>query len=145
MSARTRELGAVWDLMADTSFGSRAPLYDRIARAVAQDDDILTLVLDAPPHAHFPLLLLAAVHYLVLGGLDHPLSAVYAGRSDADPVPLFRDVCLSHRAAIAELLARRHVQTNEVGCTAFIGPALAVAADRPGVPLALGDVGARGV
>src|SRR5439155_22700888 len=27
MSERTRELGRVWDLMADTSFGSRAPLY----------------------------------------------------------------------------------------------------------------------
>jgi len=109
---------------------------------VAQDDDILTLVLDAPPHAHFPLLLLAAVHYLVLGGLDHPLSAVYAGRSDADPVPLFRDVCLSHREELAAVLARRHVQTNEVGRSALIGPALAVAADRLAAPLALVDVGA---
>src|SRR5689334_14656430 len=134
MDERTRELGAVWNLIADTSFAA-APMYDRIARAVAEDEAVLTLVLEAPPDGHFPLLLLAAVHYLVLGGLDHPLAAVYDGRSDADPVPLFRDVCLSHRAAIGELLARRHVQTNEVGRTAFIGPALAVATDRLGAPL----------
>ena len=142
MSDRTQELGAVWNLIADTSFGVRAPLYDRIARAVARDDDVLTLVLDAPPEGHFPLLLLAAVHYVVLGGLDHALAAVYRGHSDADPAPLFRDVCLSHRSEIVDLLSRRHVQTNEVGRSAFIGPALAVASDRLGERLALVDVGA---
>jgi hypothetical protein len=142
MQERARELGAVWNIIADTSFGERAPIYERIARAVAEDDDVLSLVLEAPPEGHFPLLLLAAVHYLVLGGLDHPLAAVYAGRSNADPVPLFRDLCLSHRAEIIDLLAHRHVQTNEVGRSAFLGPALAVAADRLGTPLGLVDVGA---
>jgi len=142
MNARAQELGAVWDAVADLSFVPRAPLYDRIARGVARDDEVLSLVLEAPPDGHFPLLLLAAVHYLVLDGLDHPLVAVYDGRSDADPVPLFRDVCLGHRDEIVDLLSRRHVQTNEVGRSAFIGPALTVAADRLGTPLALVDVGA---
>jgi hypothetical protein len=141
MDERTPELGAVWELIADTSFGA-APLYDRIARAVAHDDDVLSLVLEAPPPGHFPLLLLAAVHYLVLGGIDHPLGAVYDGRSNADPVPLFRDVCLTHRDEILDLLSRRHVQTNEVGRSALLGPALWVAADRLGQPLGLVDVGA---
>ena len=128
-------------MTADTAVGSH-PLYEPIARAVANDEEMLALVLDAPPRGHFPLLLLAAVHYLVLGGLDHPLAAVYGGQSHADPVPLFRDVCLTHREEITELLTRRHVQTNEVGRSALIGPALAVAADRLGAPLALVDVGA---
>jgi len=142
MDGRARDLGEVWDLIADTSFGSRAPLYDRIARAAAHDDELLALVLEAPPEGHFPLLLLAAVHYLVLGGVDHPLAAVYAGQSDADAAPLFRDLCLSHRDEILELLSTRHVQTNEVGRSSLIGPALAVAADRLRHPLALVDVGA---
>src|SRR4051812_32945112 len=101
MNERAAELGAVWSLIADTSFGT-APIYDRIARAVATDEEILTFVLGAPPHAHFPLLLLAAVHYLLLGGLDHPLGAVYDGRSDADPAPLFKDLCLTHRAELSD-------------------------------------------
>jgi hypothetical protein len=141
MDERARELGAIWNIIADTSFGS-APLYDRIARGMADDQDVLSLVLEAPPEGHFPLLLLAAVHDLILAGLDHPLAAVYSGRSDADPVPLFRDLCLSHRAEIVGLLGRRSVQTNEVGRSAYIAPALAVAADRLGAPLALVDVGA---
>src|ERR1043165_2826429 len=107
MNARAQELGAVWDAVADLSFVPRAPLYDRIARGVARDEEVLSLVLEAPPEGHFPLLLLAAVHYLLLRGLDHPLAAVYEGRSDADPVPLFRDVCLAHRDEIVDLLARR--------------------------------------
>lgn len=142
MNERASELGSVWNLIADTSFGARAPMYDRIARAVADDEDVLSLVLEAPPEAHFPLLLFAAVHYLVLSGIDHPLAAVYAGQSDADPVPLFHDLCLNHRTEITELLVSRRVQTNEVGRSAFIGPALAVAADRIGAPLAFVDVGA---
>ena len=51
---------------------------------------------EAPPVAHNPVLLLAAVHHLLLGGLDHPLAAVYAGESEADPGPLFVDLCLEN-------------------------------------------------
>jgi hypothetical protein len=141
MDERAKDLGTVWHIVADTSFAG-APQYDRIARAVADDDEILALVLEAPPEGHFPLLLFAAVHYLVLGGLDHPLAAVYTGRSSADPVPLFRDVCLSHREQIVDLLTRRRVQTNEVGRSALIGPALSTIADRLRVPFAFVDVGA---
>src|SRR5207245_11305897 len=106
------------------------------------DAHLLALVLESPPAAHMPLVLLAAVHYLLLEGLDHPLADVYAGRTAADPAPLFRQLCLDHRHAAAELLAHRHVQTNEVGRSALIAPALAVVAARLGEPLALVDVGA---
>ncbi len=141
MDERTRELGSVWHIVADTSFGG-VPMYDRIARAVAEDEDVLSLVLEAPPEGHFPLLLFAAVHYLVLTGVDHPLAAVYGGRSRADPAPLFRDLCLSHRDEVVDLLTHRRVQTNEVGRSALIGPALSTVAGRLGVPFAWVDVGA---
>jgi hypothetical protein len=82
------------------------------------------------------------VHYLLLGGLEHPLGAVYAGESDADPGPLFVDLCLAQRAEILELLATRHTNTNEVGRSAVLGPALTEVAARLGAPIGLVDVGA---
>src|SRR5438552_1850865 len=87
------DLAALWEQFADTSCRAYSPLYDRISRTVARDEDLLALVREAPPRSHQPLLLLAAVHFLLLNGLDHPLTDVYANRSDADPGPLFREVC----------------------------------------------------
>src|SRR4051794_17942908 len=89
--APMRDLAAIWVYVADISCRGYSPLYDRICRIVAESDDVLDLVSQAPRRAHNPVLLLAAVHYLLLGGLDHPLAAVYAGESDADPGPLFID------------------------------------------------------
>ena len=81
------------------------------------------------------------MHYLLLGGLDHPLAAVYAGTSDADPGPLFVDCCRQHRAEVLQLLTTRHTNTNEVGRSAVIGPAITAAAARLGEPIGLVDVG----
>ena len=136
-----RDLGKIWLYVADSSCRGYSPIYERICRAVAESDEVLDLVSEAPPIAHNPVLLLAAVHYLLLGGLDHPLAAVYAGQSGADPGPLFVDLCLGNRDAILELLATRQVNTNEVGRSAAIGPALTVVASRLSAPLGLVDVG----
>jgi hypothetical protein len=54
---------------------------------------------------------------------------------------LFVDLCLSHRDQIVELLATRHLNTNEVGRSALLGPALSMVAARLGAPLGLVDVG----
>jgi hypothetical protein len=134
-------LADIWIHIADTGCREYSPVYDRICRTVAASDEVLQLVQEAPPRGHFPNVLLGAVHYLLLGGLDHPLAAVYAGTSDADPGPLFVDVCLTHRAEIVELLATRHTNTNEVGRSAVLGPALTAVAERLGAPLGLVDVG----
>jgi hypothetical protein len=136
-----RDLGLVWLYVADSSCRGYSPLYDRICRTVAESNEVLDLVSEAPPQGHNPVLLLAAVHYLLLGGLDHPLAEVYAGTSNADPGPLFVDLCLAHRDDILELLATEQVNTNEVGRSAVIGPALTTVASRMGEPLAHIDVG----
>jgi hypothetical protein len=136
------ELGRIWEWFADTSCKGYSPLYDRICRVVAHDDWVLALVQEAPPPAHQPNVLLGVVHYLLLAGLDHPLGAVYAGESDADPGPLFVDVCLTHRAEVLALMETRRTQTNECGRSAVIGPALTWVAHQFGAPLALLDVGA---
>ena len=74
------DLSAVWTYFADTSCGAYSTLYDRICRTVAESHDVLELIGEAPPRGHQPNVLLGAVHYLLLGGLDHELAAVYAGR-----------------------------------------------------------------
>jgi hypothetical protein len=135
------ELSDIWTWFADTSCRGYSPLYDRVCRAVAASDAVLDLVRDAPPYSHQPNVLLGAVHYLLLGGAEHPLAGAYAGESDDDPGPLFVDFALGRRAEVLELMASRHTNTNEVGRSALLGPALTTAAARLGEPLALVDVG----
>jgi hypothetical protein len=134
-------LAEVWTYFADTSCGTYSPLYDRVCRTVAASDDLLALIGEAPPRGHQPNVLLAAVHYLLLGGVDHPLAAVYAGTSHADVGPLFVDFCTVHRASVLELLSSRHTNTNEVGRSALLGCALTAVARRLRAPLGLVDVG----
>lgn len=139
--SRRQELSAIWTYFAEHECGEYSQLYTQISETVAANDAVLNLVLEAPATSHQPNVLLAAVHYLLLGGLDHPLAAVYTGESGADAGPLFADVCLTHRAEILGLLATRHTNTNEVGRSAVIGPALTAVAQRLGAPLGLVDVG----
>ncbi len=142
MSGASDDLGHLWEWFGHHQFRGYSPLYERIAEAVASDGPVLDLVRASPPDAHLPPALLGAVHYLLLDGLDHPLADVYAGRSGADPAPLFLDVCHTHRDELGELLAFRRVQTNDCGRSALIGPGLTWIADRIDAPLALIDVGA---
>ena len=136
------QLGQLWEWFGHHQFRGYSPLYERIAEAVAAEPSVLDLVRVSPPEAHLPPALLGAVHYLLLDGLDHPLADVYAGRSGADPAPLFLEVCHAHRDEISELLAFRRVQTNDCGRSALIGPGLTWIGNRIAGPFALIDVGA---
>jgi hypothetical protein len=138
----TADLASLWRWFAEHQFRGYSPIYERIAGAVAGDREVLELFREAPPAAHLPPAPLGAVRYLLLDGLDHPLGEVYAGRSDADPGPLFLDLCRAERSPLLALLQTRRVQTNDCGRSAIIGPAFTwVAHRRPG-PYCLVDVGA---
>lgn len=134
-------LTELWTWFADTSCAGYSPLYERISRAVAASPEMIDLISAAPPSGHQPTVLLASVHYLLLGGIDHPLASAYEGTSDADPGPLFTDLCMHNRDRVGELLATRHTNTNEVGRSAVLGPALTTVAETLGAPLGLVDVG----
>jgi hypothetical protein len=136
------ELAQIWEWFAVGQCRGYSPIYERIASSVARDRELLELVRRTPPECHLPLSLLAAVHDLLLDGIEHPLAEVYAGTSDADPAPLFADVCRRHPDAVTEVMAARPVQTNECGRSALIGPALTWLASQGLGPLALVDVGA---
>ncbi len=142
MTVEREELGRRWEVFAEQECRGYSPLYESICRSVAADDDLLALVESGPRSAHQPNVLLASVHYLLLGGVDHPLADVYAGTSREDAAPLFRDFCLTRRDDVVALLATRHTQTNECGRSAAIVPALTWVARDLREPLALVDVGA---
>ena len=92
-------------------------------------------------------MLFAAVQYLLLTGLDHPLTARYPiisgeQRPLAPAFPRFRDFCLQHRDRIVELIATRRTQTNVVRrCTCLL-PAFSIVCRETPSPLALIDLGA---
>ena len=135
-------LPEVWRRFAEEQCRGYSPLYERICTAVAESDAVLALVADAPPAAWQPNVLLAAAHDLVLRGVDHVLSDIYAGRSSVDPGPAFCDLVLAHTDEVAALLATLRTNTNECGRTAVVIPALRWAASRVGEPVALLDAGA---
>nr|MBA3367715.1 DUF2332 domain-containing protein [Geodermatophilaceae bacterium] len=126
------------------------PVYGRIASGVADDAAVRNLMLAAPLEQRQPVLLMAVVHHLLLGGADHPLSQWYptvGGRADADaetdtdPYVDFRDFVLGRRSEISELLATRSTQTNEIGRCSVLRPAWAVVVEEVRAPLGLIELG----
>ncbi len=144
--ADTSALAARFRTLADDDFAGYCPIYDRIARAIADDEASLALLLDAAPVGRTPVLALAAVHDLVLADPGGDLATIYDGRSAADPWPAFRRLLHGQAPAVLRRMRTRTIQTNEVGRSAALLPALswvradggAAADDRP---LALVEVG----
>jgi hypothetical protein len=125
-----------------------SPLYERLSFGIVEDPELLAIAAQAQPGQPVPNLFLAAVHFLLLQGRQHALTAYYPSLSPAtplatDPYPSFHAFCLEHREKILELISTRLVQTNEVRRCACLLPAFAVVvAHRHGRPLALVEIGA---
>jgi len=135
-------LDEVWRRFAENECGTYSPLYASICRSVADDPELLELVVAAPPSGRQPNVLLAAVHDVVLSGLAPALGEVYSGRAEPGRAPaLFREVCLTQRDRIVRLLETRHTQTNEPGRAALLAIGLGVIADMMGEPIGLLDAG----
>lgn len=124
---------------------SASPLYSRLARSIANDDELLRLAnrASAPPVTN---LFFGAVHLLLLGGTRHELAGFYPSLPEesrsGNPFGAFLDFCRENRAEIEGVLRTRRVQTNEPRRSALILPALATVEARTGGPLALVEVGA---
>lgn len=140
------ELTARFEHFADTST-RHTPLYAAIARRVADEADVAALLLHAEAGQRIPVLLLAAVHDLLLSGLDHPLAACYPTVVDEptgvphEAADRFVDLCRRHEDLVVALVSSRSTQTNEIGRSAALRPALVHLARRHG-PLGLVEVGA---
>jgi hypothetical protein len=126
---------------ADNDCKGYSPIYDRVSRALATDSELLEWLTSTADARRVPLNLLAAVHYLARREPDSDLAQIYAGR-DTDPWPAFRSFVFDHADAVAELMRTRTIQTNEVGRSAVLVPAIWWASRCvEGGPLALIEIG----
>lgn len=152
------DLPAHFEWFADWCVGT-SPLYERLARGVAADPDLLALAAETPEGRSPAHLLFAAVHSRLLAGRDPPLADYYPtvadeplDPADGDPVAAFREFCLANADDIRDVLATRRTQTNSVRRCAALLPAFETVsrrASRDGAgtgvdsrePLALVEVG----
>ena len=125
----------------------RAPLNSALCDAIANDRALSSLLGHAPTTQQQPVLLLAAIHFLLLAEPDHPLADWYPNigvdaRNPLDPeLPAVLATFVHERSpAVLHLLETRRVQTNEVGRCALFLPMFALVEAEVG-PIAHVDVG----
>lgn len=125
----------------------RSRLYEYLADAISERPEVASPLFEAPVEQRRPTLLFAAVHDLLLRGIEHPLANYYpsvGGRREPDEELLgsFRDFCADHEDMLLGMISTRNTQTNEVRRSAALLPALQLAAQQATGPLALVEVGA---
>jgi hypothetical protein len=141
-------LPEIFERFAKNEFHNSSPLYERLSRGIAQDPDLLALAAHCRKGERIPNLLFAAVHYLLLSGISHPLARFYKSLGGSfgghdDPMTDFRSFCLQHVERIRALIDVRLVQTNEVSRCAGLMPVFAAASIHlRGRPMYLVDIGA---
>jgi len=135
------ELAEFYRYLADAEFAGYCDLYATLARAIADDTPLLERIGTLAPAAKIiPVLLFAAVHDRLLAEPNLPLARIYRG-DPGDPVPLFKELVLTRFDVLQAVVARRAIQTNEVGRSAVLLPALTAAHRRVGRPLAIVEIG----
>jgi len=122
-----------------------SPLYSALARAGADDEEILAIASHGLGAA-LPVHLFTSAHYLLLGGISDPLARYFPTLSrDPGPPdeawPDFRRFCLEHRDELLELLRTRTVQMTYVDRCRALLPPVCIVADEIGEPLNLIEIG----
>ncbi len=135
-----RELATRLRWLAEREFHELCPTYERIARALADDDALLARLEDVDDQKVLPVKLLAAVHQVVRAEPELPLAIAY--RDGTDPWPAFRSLLEDRFDELAANLQVRAIQTNEVGRTAVVACALEVLRRIDDRPVALIEIGA---
>lgn len=142
------EIASLTDHFLDArSIFTSSPLYRSLCTSAARDRELLELLTERRTGQQPSYLLLGAVHYLLLRGVRHRLSAFYpslVGPAAAEPDeagPAFLDFCRVHRAELRGLVRERLVQTNVVKRSAGLKVAMAAIADRCDRPVHLIEVG----
>jgi len=136
-----------WSFFVEETRRMHAPLYTRIIEGVSGDDALKALASTVRKGQPMANILLAAVHFLLLRGAQHPLRCFYpnlnggARVDNEDPFPHFKAFVDEHRAALAPLIASKVTNTNEVGRSGFLHAAFRVIAAQAGEPLHLVEIG----
>ena len=130
-----------------TSEVSNSPLYAALCLLLAEDQRALTLYADVPGTQRRPNLLLAALHYSVLLDETHRFAGWFktvGGTKPADD-PELKSALSSFIAErfdeLKELVGKGATQTNEVGRSALVLPALAALGAEQSKPVAIVEIG----
>ena len=124
---------------AEVEIRGYSPLYESLSRLVANDRDLLALAAHASRGQPPPNLLFAAVRHVLFAEPADPLARLYEAAGAGGALDLerarseFRRFALAHAARVTELVRTRRVQTNEVGRSSFLRPAIASAVQELGV------------
>lgn len=145
MSERPRDY---WSLFSeDARVNGKAPLYARLAEGIGGDEELKAIAAKSRRGQPYANMILAAVHYLLLRGAQHPLRRFYANlnngvaQGNADPFPQFCDFVLAHRSEIEALVNSHVTNTNEVARSTILHAGLRVVAAEAGEPLGLIEIG----
>ena len=139
---------AIEECSAASDEGAGSRTYEMLSETVANDRELLSLARMCRVSQPIPNLFFAAVKRTLASFPGAELAKHYRRAEAGDwPAPglgqAFTEFALAHRDRIDQYVATRMVQTNEVGRCAYLMPGfLTVAAENPGRPLALLDVGA---
>jgi len=126
------------------------PFYEHIALAIADDPAMQAVTSPARPGQPPANMLFGAVHFLLLGGAEHPLRLHYGhlltpGETEAAIGPgtyaVFVDFVAAHRPAIDRLVATRVTNTNEVRRCSYLRAGYAEIAARTQKPLHIVEIG----
>jgi hypothetical protein len=140
-------LSRVFEQFAKEECYNSSPLYERLSLAIAKDPQLLSLAAHARTGERVPNLFLAAAHFLLLRGAQHPVARFYESLSGAperyeDPYPNFRSFCLEHENEMLNLIASRSVQTNEASrCACLLPIFVVVSQESHGKPLYMIEIG----
>jgi hypothetical protein len=129
-------------MLADGNFRGYSAHYDRIARCWADDEMALAATVGIARPRDVSIKVLAAIHLITLLEPELTLARIYGG-APGDPWPPFRELLLTRRGEVADIVAEHSIQTNEVGRSALLVPAVTWArhALDTDQPLALVEIG----
>ncbi|MFG6149334.1 DUF2332 domain-containing protein [Halobacillus sp. B23F22_1] len=121
-------------------------LYMKLSLQISNDKDVLKLCHSAREGQPIPNLLLGAVHYLLLKGVNHPLKEYYPSivsqpKNDDHLFEVFKDFCFENVNEIKPILRSKLVQTNEVRRCAYLYPLFCYIHHRTSKPLSLIEIG----
>jgi hypothetical protein len=135
------------NIYGSTSHENASPLYAQLCKDIVTDAEVLHLLVGVDQSTTVTNLFFAAVHYLLLGSIQHPVKDFYPDLSPtprpmSEAYPCFRAFCLEHADEIHHIVTTRRVQTNEVRRCAALLPAFSEVSRRAkGKPLALIEIG----
>lgn len=132
---------------AGDSWFDSSPLYQVLARAVVDDDELLDLAAQVRPGQQPANMLMAAAHLVVLRHPEHPFARFFASVRGDDAEPPagagaeFAAFCAEHRATMVEVLRTRLVQTNAPGRGVSVRLAMHEVARRVRGPVTFLEIG----